>query len=72
MKRVMAALIALVLTTGCAAAFAETGKTTKIDAHFATAEEGQELMRDRTTFSKKRETVSSAMRIPASCRWGKT
>lgn len=53
MKRVMAVLIALVLMTGCAAAFAETGKTTKINAHFATVEEGRKLMRNRKLYHEQ-------------------
>ena len=41
----------MLLTGGSAEpAAAETGRTTKLTAHFATVEEGQQLMRDRTLF----------------------
>ena len=59
MKRIIAVLVSLALLlstavsfSGTAAAHAEpAGRTTKIDAHFATVEEGQERMRGRTLVS---------------------
>ena len=58
MKRLFAVLTALVLLFGVSAvhaeaAPAETGWTTKITAHFATKEEGQQLMRGRTLFHEQ-------------------
>ena len=54
MKRVLAVLTVLVLLAGCTAFAssdpAETAWTTQITAHFATVEEGQQLMRGRTLF----------------------
>ena len=54
MKRVLAGLTVLVLLAGCTAFAssdpAETAWTTQITAHFATVEEGQQLMRGRTLF----------------------
>ena len=55
MKRLFAVLAALVLLSGISAVHAEavqeeTGWTTEITAHFATVEEGQQLMRGRTLF----------------------
>ena len=57
MKKLTVCLIALVLLSmmliaGCSAeaAVAETAWTTKLTAHFATVEEGKQLMRDRTLF----------------------
>ena len=55
MKRILAIITALTLLLGCAAALAEaapekTGWTTEFTAHFATVEEGRQLMRNRTLF----------------------
>ena len=55
MKRLLAVLAALALLLGCAAAYAEsaaaeTNWTTTFTVHFATVEEGQQLMRSRTLF----------------------
>ena len=55
MKRILALLAAFVLLAGCASALAssapaETAMTTQITARFATVEEGQQLMRERTLF----------------------
>lgn len=51
LKRMIGVVLALVLLAGCAAVYAETAETketewtSKITAHFATPEEGQELIR---------------------------
>ena len=55
MKRYLTILTALLLLLSFTAAYAEavpveTPLTTKLTAHFATVEEGQQLMRDRTLF----------------------
>lgn len=54
MRKILALLLVLALLTGCAAlaepAPAPDGWTTEITAHFATVEEGRQLMRDRTFF----------------------
>ena len=54
MRKILALLLAFALLTGCAAlaepAPAPDGWTTEITAHFATVEEGRQLMRDRTFF----------------------
>ena len=55
MKRNLTILTALILLLSFSAAYAEavlveTPQTTKLTAHFATVEEGQRLMRDRTLF----------------------
>lgn len=55
MKRLLALLTALVLLLGAAASLAESAPaeipwTTKLTVHFATVEEGQQLMRGRTLF----------------------
>ena len=56
MKRIFAVLIVLAVMTGyCAAVYAETSpaQTTKINAHFATVEEGEELMRNRKLYHEQ-------------------
>lgn len=56
MKKLTACLMALVMLSTLLAAgcFAETAAadnvTTKLNAHFAAVEEGQQLMRERTLF----------------------
>ena len=55
MRRSLTILTALILALCLTAAYAEavpveTPRTTKLTAHFATVEEGQQLMRDRTLF----------------------
>lgn len=55
MKRLFAVLTVLVLLSGISAVHAETvqeetGWTTEITVHFATVEEGRQLMRERTLF----------------------
>ncbi|MBR3017389.1 MAG: hypothetical protein IKH57_09990 [Clostridia bacterium] len=55
MKRILTVLIIFVLLLGLAATYAEsapleTAWTTKLTARFATVEEGQQLMRQRTLF----------------------
>ena len=58
MKRLLSVLTILVLLSCLAASFGETAPaetvwTTKITAHFASVEEGQQLMRERTLFHKQ-------------------
>ena len=59
MKRFLAVLIVLALLTGTMAACAESdpaetaARTTKIGAHFASVEEGQQLMRGRTLYHEQ-------------------
>ena len=58
MKRLIAVLTALVLLSGLCAAYAETAaaempRTSKITVHFASVEEGQQLMRERTLFHEQ-------------------
>lgn len=58
MKRLLSVLTVLVLLSCLAASFGETAPTetawtTKITAHFASVEEGQQLMRERTLFHKQ-------------------
>ena len=58
MKKILSLLTALALLLGCAAAAAEPAPagmpwTTKLTAHFAAVEEGQQLMRGRTLFHEQ-------------------
>lgn len=60
MKRILAVLTALVLLIGTTAVCAESAsaetaaqRTTKIEAHFASVEEGQQLMRNRTLYHEQ-------------------
>lgn len=56
LKRMIGVALALVLLADCAAVYAETAETkktewtSKITAHFATPEEGQELIRNRKLY----------------------
>lgn len=59
LRRTIAAVLALALLTGCACVCAEAAETketewtTKIAAHFATQEEGQELMRNQKLYHEQ-------------------
>ena len=59
MKRIIVILISLALLLCAAASYAETApaetpaRTTRIEAHFASVEEGQQAMRNRTLYHKQ-------------------
>ena len=54
MKRFMTVLMMLALLISTVSSCAETAnRTTKITAHFASVEEGQELIRDRTVYHEQ-------------------
>lgn len=59
MKRIIAILISLALLLGVAASYAETAtaeapaRTTRLEAHFASVEEGQQAMRNRVLYHEQ-------------------